>query len=169
MQSKILFQEKQRFTQWWLWLLLFSINVPLWIGIYKQLIQGVPYGDRPMFDLGLMVLTVFMLSFMVFAYTSNLKTKVTVSGIYFKLFPFHLNERFYDWRDVQKAEVVKYSPIGEYGGWGVRGFGGDKAFNVKGNQGLRILFKDGTKRLIGTQKPEELQKVIKELGFTSNQ
>lgn len=165
MQSKTLFQETQRFTQWWLWLLLLGINIPLWIGIYQQLAQGVPYGDKPMSDIGLVILTLFLLSFLVFAYTSNLKTKITTNGIYFKLFPFHQKYRFYDWKEIQKAEVVKYSPIGEYGGWGIRGFGNNKAFNVKGNMGLRILFKDGTKRLIGTQKSKELEKVIKELGI----
>lgn len=165
MKQKPLFQEKQRFTQWWLWLLLISVNIPLWIGVYKQLVLGVTYGNRPMSDLGIVVLTLFMFILLIFMYTSNLKTRITQDKIYFKFFPFHSKEQEYLISDIKSMEVVKYSPVGEYGGWGIRGFGDNKAFNVKGNKGLKILFKDGTKRLIGTQKPEELQRVIKNLKF----
>ena len=49
----------------------------------------------------------------------------------------------------------------DYGGWGIR-LG---AYNISGNKGLKIhytnknSFKDSI--LIGTQKPEELSKIIK--------
>jgi|SRR5690554_309086 len=165
MKQKILFQETQRFKQWWIWLIHILILAVFFTGIYIQIINGEPFGDKPMSDLGLIISSVFMLLLVLLFLSFSLKTQITQSKIYFKFFPFHIKEREYLISDIQEMKVVKYSPIGEYGGWGIRGFGSDKAFNVKGNMGLRILFKDGTKRLIGTQKPEELQKIIKELGF----
>jgi len=57
---------------------------------------------------------------------------------------------------LDKVYLRKYSPIGEYGGWGFR-YG---AYNIKGSQGLQLKFKNGKMLLIGTQRPEELQKVL---------
>jgi|SRR5690606_1044828 len=165
MKHKPLFQETQRFTQWWIWVILIAINIPFWIGIYIQIIKGEPFGDKPMSDVGLIIITIFMILFNLLFFGFNLKTQITHNKIYFKFFPFHIKEREYLISDIQEMKVVKYNPIGDYGGWGIRGFGSNKAFNVKGNMGLRILFKDGTKRLLGTQKSEELEKTIKELGF----
>jgi len=165
MKQKLFFQETQRFTQWWIWLIHILILAIFFTGIHVQIINGVPFGDKPMSDLGLIISTVFMLLLVLLFLSFNLKTQITSTKIYFKFFPFHIKEREYLISDVQEMQVVKYRPIGEYGGWGIRGFGSNKAFNVKGNMGLRIFFKDGTKRLIGTQKPEELEKKIKELGF----
>ncbi len=165
MKQKPLFEEKQRFTQWWIWVINIAILLIFLAGIYVQIIQGEPFGTKPMSDVGLIILTLFMILFNLLFFGFNLKTQITHNKIYFKFFPFHLKNKEYLISDIQEMKVVKYSPIGDYGGWGIRGFGDNKAFNVKGNMGLKILFKDGTKRLIGTQKPEELKKVITELGF----
>ena len=55
--------------------------------------------------------------------------------------------------------VRKYNPIGEYGGWGIkgRGFGKGRAYNVKGNMGLQLRLQDNKKILFGTQRPDALQ------------
>lgn len=160
MQQKILFREKQRFTQWWLWVILIGVNIPFMVGIYTQIINKEPFGTKPMSDNGLILVTILMILLLLLFFSFNLKTEITKDKIYFQFFPFHIKGRSYLISDIQKMKVEKYSPIGEYGGWGIRGWGDNKAFNVKGNKGLRIFFKDGTKRLIGTQRPEELQKVI---------
>lgn len=165
MNRKKLFQETQRFNQWWIWVILIGINIPFAIGIYTQIIKGESFGDKPMSNLGLVLITVFMVLFVLLFLSFNLKTEVTKDKIYFKFFPFHIKEREYLISDIQEMKVVKYSPFGDYGGWGIRGIGNDRAFNVRGNMGLKIIFKDGKKRLIGTQKPEELQKIIIDLGF----
>lgn len=167
MRQKKLFQETQRFTQWWIWLILIGILYVFLTGIYVQIIKGELFGTKPMSDVGLIIMTVVMILFTLLFFSFNLKTEITKDRIYFQFFPFHIKDRTYLIADIQEMKVVKYSPIGEYGGWGIRGIGSNRAFNVKGNQGLRIHFKNGQKRLIGTQKPEELQKIIKELGFRS--
>lgn len=51
--------------------------------------------------------------------------------------------------------VRKYSPLGEFDGWGLRfGFGG-KAENISDSQ-----FTNNKKLLIGTQKPKELSETL---------
>ena len=52
------FKESQKFTQWWLWLIILSINILPLFGIYKQIILGEPFGDKPVSDVGLFLLLV---------------------------------------------------------------------------------------------------------------
>jgi hypothetical protein len=42
--------------------------------------------------------------------------------------------------------------------------GKNRAFNATGNIGLQLVFKDGKKLLIGTQKPAEIEAVLASLG-----
>ena len=51
----MVFTEEQRFTQWYIWLVLvLLLCIPL-AGIYKQLMVGEPFGNNPMSDTGLLV------------------------------------------------------------------------------------------------------------------
>jgi hypothetical protein len=50
MKENILFSERQRFTQWWLWLILVGINTLFIYGLYKRLIIGEPVGTNPASD-----------------------------------------------------------------------------------------------------------------------
>ena len=62
--------------------------------------------------------------------------------------------------DVRKAEATKYRPLLEYGGYGVRlGFRG-WAFNVSGDEGVLVETKDGSRVMIGSQRPKELESAI---------
>jgi len=58
--------------------------------------------------------------------------------------------------DIAEARAETYSPIGEFGGWGIRGLGGNVALNARGNRGVRLTLRDGRRILIGSQRPEEL-------------
>lgn len=98
-------------------------------------------------------------------YYIKLNTKIDQNGISFRLVPFILS-RQYNWQDIEKVWVRKYSPVGEYGGWGIRSrsfSGKNMAYNVWGNKGLQIHLKNGKKILIGTQKPEEMAAFLKRL------
>jgi hypothetical protein len=58
---------------------------------------------------------------------------------------------------IRSVEVVTYRPIAEYGFWGNRpGRDGDHAFIARGNRGVRLELIDGTRLLIGSQRPEIL-------------
>jgi hypothetical protein len=58
---------------------------------------------------------------------------------------------------IRSVEVVTYRPIAEYGFWGIRsGRDGERALIARGNRGVRIELTDGSKLLIGSQKPELL-------------
>jgi hypothetical protein len=63
-------------------------------------------------------------------------------------------------------KFIKETKIIEYGGWGIRKTfsGKGTAYNVKGKNGLQLVFKNGDRLLIGTQKAEELKETLLTLG-----
>jgi hypothetical protein len=63
--------------------------------------------------------------------------------------------------EIRRYHVVQYRPIADYGGWGIRaGRDGERVLNARGNRGVRLELSDGTRLLIGSQRPEELAETI---------
>jgi len=144
------FNEEQRMLKRWWFLLLPALVVgilPLFIG---DKAEGHPEAIViPLVVAGL-VLALFGFS--------SLKTSINEQRIYVKFIPFMVKAKEINWDDVVYAEVKKYDPLFQYGGWGYRkGWKRKKmALNVYGNTGLELHLKDDTKLMIGTQKKESL-------------
>ena len=154
-----LFTEKQKFTQWWLWVLLLGIGMIPAIGIYKQFFLGEEFGSKSMSNVGLILFSIFVFLLFAFFYFLELKTKITSEEISFTFFP--LASKKVKWEGISEAKIVNY---GFVGGWGVRlwtPYG--TVYNTKGKIGLAIELKNGSKFLIGTQKETELKNVLKEI------
>lgn len=155
----LLFQERQRFTQWWLWLILISILIPVFYELWNNINSGASFNLAAfLWSGGLVLLIILLFLFM------RLDTEIKGDGVYVRFFPFASKLKVYEWEDIDKAYVRKYRPLIEYGGWGVRYGARGKALNVSGNQGLQLELKNGKKLLIGTRKPEELNAVLLQLG-----
>lgn len=155
----IVFKETQKFSQWWLWLILIGIGILPILGIYKQLIIGEKFGDKPMSDLGLIIFAVFVFSLIAMFWFVQLKTEIDQNEIRMHFFP--LVKKRVNWKEIKNAEIVNY---GFVGGWGIRlwtKYG--TVYNMKGNKGLAIALTDGNKFLIGTQKPEELTAILEKI------
>lgn len=121
MTEKPLFTEKQTwFNQWWIWLVLIGLNGMVWYAAYQQWVLGVPFGDNPMSNTGLMITILLVTVLFVFFLFMRLETEIDKEGIYVRFYPLHLQFRFFSWEEISNAEVRKYSPIKEYGGWGLR-------------------------------------------------
>lgn len=165
MEDDVLFSETQRFKQWWLWALLIGLNGIQIFGLVKQIIFKQPFGDHPIDDAGLIVISGLLLLLTYFFYSLRLDTRIKNDGIYFRFYPFHSSYRYQSFDALKKCYIRKYSPILEYGGWGLR-FGSmrERAFNVSGNMGLQLQLHDNKKILIGTKRPEEITSVLKEIG-----
>jgi hypothetical protein len=94
----------------------------------------------------------------------KLETQVRRDGVYLRFYPFHITFRRFGLDDLSEYYARQYRPIREYGGWGVRcSFRNGKAYNVSGNKGVQLVFKDGKKLLIGTQNPEEFEQAIRSI------
>jgi hypothetical protein len=64
---------------------------------------------------------------------------------------------------ITRVEVVTYRPLADCGGWGIRrGRDGERVLNARGNRGVRLILSDGSRLLIGSQRPEELAQALEQ-------
>tara|TARA_R110002051_G_scaffold222134_2_gene285773 strand:- start:71 stop:526 length:456 start_codon:yes stop_codon:yes gene_type:complete len=134
-------------------------------GIIQQIIYKNPMGDKPMTDAGLIFFTVSMFFLTLLIFFIKLTTKIDEKGIHYQFYPFQLSIKKIPWNELAKVGVRTYLPISEFGGWGLRGGfffnkGKEKAVNISGNIGIQLIFKNGKKLLIGTQKKQEVESVL---------
>jgi len=157
----MLYKEVQRFTQWWLWLILLSIaTIPL-VGIYQQIILDQPFGDHPMSDGGLVTFAILTLLLLLFFAFIRLTTTITAKEIQINFSPF-VNKSI-KWEAIEKVEVLDY---GFVGGWGIRLFTSyGTVYNIRGRMGLAITLKNGKKILVGTQQPQALSNAVHKIAF----
>lgn len=167
MNTQNLFTETQKFRQAWLIILLIIVNAIFLFGFFKQVVFGFSFGTKPMSNLELYISNAMLLLFSAIFFFIKMETIITHEGIHVRVFPLHLKYQFIAWGDIEKAYIRQYSPIGEFGGWGIRyGFGKKgKAYNVSGNMGLQLELKNNKRLLIGTQKSEEIAELIKQFNF----
>lgn len=156
-----LYREVQRFRQLWLWLLVAGIcGLSIW-SFVQQLIMDKPFGQNPAPDAAVVVIAaIFGLGFPVLFYSINLTTEVRSDGLYVRFFPFHLSFHRIAPDALIMYEVHTYRPLRDYGGWGIRYGRGGRAYNVSGDRGVMLELSDGSRLLIGSQKPEELANAI---------
>jgi type IV secretory pathway VirB3-like protein len=141
--NRLYFKEEQRFAPWAL-ILLFLVFVVMIVGrapIFALFIVG-----------GVALLIIGM----------KLVTEVDSDRLRVRFFPFV--RRDIPLKDIVHWEARTYSPILEYGGWGIRtGLfrrRGGGALNARGNRGVQLRFADGKDLLVGSQRPEELAAAI---------
>ncbi|MBS1651949.1 MAG: hypothetical protein JSU07_08075 [Bacteroidetes bacterium] len=166
LHDEAIFYEKQKFNQWWHKLLLIVINGIFVFSVVRQVIFNIPSGGSE----GLFVSAATVLIISIFILSTKLETIVKHNGIYTRFFPFHFKFKYFSWNSLTACYIREYAPIMEYGGWGLRYgvFGNGKAYNVSGNKGLQLKFVTDKKLLIGTQKPEELEKALKNIKQNNN-
>ncbi|HKO77675.1 MAG TPA: hypothetical protein VJU52_10675 [Flavobacterium sp.] len=149
------FKEKQKFTQWWLWLFLIGLGFFQAYGLFKQLIIGEDFGDKPMSDIGLIMFAILPFGIIFLFWYMKLETVIDQKEIRIKFSP--LVKKTFKWEDVKSATVLNYKFVG----YGIRLFTSyGTVYNTKGNTGLAIELKNGKKILIGTQKGDELAQII---------
>lgn len=162
------FEETQRFRQAWLWLLIGGAFASVlgmlgWMA-YQQLLLGHPVGNHPMSDRGLALLVVAVTALdagiLWMLVSASLVVVVDRAAVRVRFRPFHRKDRVFPIEQITGAEAVTYRPIAEYGGWGIRRGRAGWAYNVSGNRGVRLAFKDGTSLLIGSARPDELAGAI---------
>ncbi|WP_347157801.1 DUF6141 family protein [Pontibacter chitinilyticus] len=162
-QDKILFKERQRFRQVWLWVVVLGVAGLLWAGFVYQVLLGGTFGNRPASDVQLAVLAVLLgVGLPCFFYTMRLQTEVVPGELRVRFYPFHLRPVSIPLHLVRDFERVTYNPILDYGGWGIRWTFYGKAYNMSGNEGVKLYFYNRKPLLIGSQQPEALYEAIRQ-------
>ena len=182
------FSELQRLNRWIILPIFIPVILLFIIGCIIQLGLGKPWGNNPLPDVGLIIITFVMLLLSTNILWIHLKTFIDRDGIHIRMWmcPFYVKTKSFLWVDIAEVYIRKYRPVAEYGGWGIQN-GKDSrnplenlrfsvgkikipqketnnmAYNMSGNIGLQLVMKDGKKILIGTHKSDELSEVLQKL------
>jgi hypothetical protein len=165
---KTLFEEKQRYSQWWLWVITVSgAGVVLGIfgtGIFKQLVQGEPWGDKPLSDdmliiISLLAVTAVISTLLIF-FTSVLETIVERDSISYRFTPLIRN-----WRRIEKESILSFQKQTALRmTYGIsKDLNGDRLINVKGRDCIMFIMHDGKKLLLGTQNALEFLNALNKM------
>lgn len=152
-----IFKEKQSFNQWWLYVVV-AITAVGWITLLSNKINKET--NLPELVLYLFM-TLLLILFCGGIFLLRLKTKIDPYGVTASFGPFPFFTKHFSWKEIKEIFVRQYSPIAEYGGWGIRSLGKAKAYNVSGNYGIQIVTRKGKKFLIGTNQPQVVEKVLR--------
>ena len=133
----------------------------MWISFVRQVVYGIPFGAHPAQD---WVLWVFVLLFgvglPVLIYTARLETVVREGALMFRYVPFHMSWRVVPCTSIVRADAQRYSPLREFGGWGIRFGRRGRAYSASGSRGVRIECRDGDRFLLGSARAVELARCI---------
>lgn len=167
--SATLFEERQYFRQDWLWALLIISTLPTFVLVVVVIVDdagGLTPDIYPM----LAGIVALLWGPLVIFYKAVFVTEVRADGLYLKLWPLHLSFRHVPCEAIESHSRESFSPMGEYGGIGVRhnptfyrwgiSFEEPKAYIAEGGDGVRIDRRDARPIVIGTQRPEELHAAL---------
>ena len=147
----IFFEEEQRFTNRWLWLLLSCTSIVFIYEIFGQILVHKSIADYSQKDNILILMGIIPLLIMYLFYKIKFTTRIDNEGIYYQFYPFHLREKKISWDEIDTI-YVRNKP-----------FKKDIAYNIWGNWGLQIEKSDGKRILLGTQRPEDIKRAILEI------
>lgn len=158
--AAFLFREVQRWRDvWWVMALVFGLASIQWWGFFRQIVRGVPFGNNPAPDAVVVLFwLLFGVGFPLFFLWLRMVVEVRPTEIIVLYRPFV--HRHIPFRDIAYVEPRVFRPLGEFGGWGIRGWGGRIAYNVSGNTGVELTLADGRRVLIGSQRATELAGAI---------
>lgn len=162
-EKNIVYMERQRFSQFWLWVVVLGVASIFWVGFVSQVLCGGALGSHPASVPGLTLLFVLLgLGLPFFFYRMSLTTEVQPGEVRVRFWPFHLRPVKIPLHLVRDYELVTYNPISDYGGWGIRWSWKGRAYNVSGNKGVQLHFYNKKPLLIGSQRAQELFRAIGE-------
>ena len=161
------FHEVQRFSQRWFWVI-FTLTMLVILGVFaqgliQQLINDTPWGERPLSDIGLLMVAIIVFLFcavlIYIFYNLRLETTVYKNRIELNFSPVWRKAIYF--AEINECMARTYSPIKEYGGWGIKyGFKNGWAYNIMGNEGVQLVLNSGKRILIGSQQVSILAEAI---------
>jgi len=156
LSGPVIYREVQRFRQWFLYLPVLIVTVAVWWQFAEQVVLGRSTAEEPVPTwLAWVLAIVFGLGTPAFLLTLRLVTEVRPGVLRIRLFPVSKVE--IPTAHILEAAVRHYSPLKEYGGWGVRiSRTHGRAYNAYGSLGVQLLVEGRGPVLIGSQRPEEL-------------
>ncbi len=155
------YREVQRFRDvWWIMLVVYGIAGLMWWGFVEQIVIGRPWGSKPAPDWMMWALLItFGIGFPVIFRSVCLIVEVRPDELFVEYRP--LRTRRVAYGEIVSVAARTYRPIRDYGGWGIKGWSAQHiAYNVRGNSGVLLTFRDGRTLMLGSQDAEGLLDAI---------
>ncbi|WP_036155325.1 hypothetical protein [Maribacter forsetii] len=167
MRADLRFKETQKFTQWWLWLIILAPIVLTTINLVSTIISlygGSISNDSSNVSISWISGRISMVQFIfVLIYVATIlflalsKLKVLVSDKEIKISHLLFFQKVINLSDINEAKKIDYDFVG-YGIRKTKKYG--TVYNVKGKKGVALTLTNGKKYLIGSKKPTELLAAI---------
>lgn len=157
-KTDALYREVQSLWRHWPWLVVLVLGLAglFWFVFVVQILQGSPVGARPGSDAAVLGLWgAFGVLVPLFFLAVHLRIEVQRDALCFRFFPL-LRMRRIPLEEIKECRVVRYRPILDYLGWGIRIGSHGWAYTVRGSRGVEIIREDGSRFILGSQMPEEL-------------
>ena len=156
----VLFSEKQPLhSNPIVWVSLISLFVPSILAFNDSTFNAGFEGMKPFVAISFVDCLILLLIF-----SAKLNVQINKEEIHYRWFPFHFKTQTIPWNVVATAEVRKYNPLSEYGGWGIKGWTSkNRAYNVDGKIGLQLVLLNGKRVLIGTKQSDKLEAILYDL------
>jgi len=163
-EKDLIFREVQSFSSTLRWLLVvfMAVSVVIFaVALWETITNPKTTNTLAPTLLSIIAMAIPIVVTILF-FILKMETEVRTDGLYVRFYPFHIRFRKFSGENLAEFYARTYKPILEYGGWGIRcSFTGKgKAYNVSGNKGVQLVFTNGKKLLIGSQKPDELAAAI---------
>jgi len=97
---------------------------------------------------------------LLFTIVGGLQTFVTADAVKIRFGLFRLRILNIKTVDITTIAIRKFSPLKDFGGYGMRYGKGMKAYFLGGNRGVKLTLANGKKYLIGSYQPEKLAAAI---------
>ena len=171
MSNRITFEERQnssKSTFIWVLMIVSSVPVVILFGVasYVQLIKGVPWGNNPTSDVGLVAIMIGTLALLLIAafitLGSSLQTKVTTNSIEYKYPPLLRKWQRIDPEAIARVFRQQRNLINK-GSYRKTIFSSTVEISVLGWEQVCLVLKNGDKIILGTQSPDILEHEIKKL------
>ena len=175
MKEELIFYERQRFKQWWALILLVIVNGMLIIGCISQIGMGKPWGNNPMSNTGLIIITVISALVSVSIFFIRLDTVFDEDGIFERFFPFQLKSGFIPWDQVADVRVKKINLFTSHGmghsSYRLKKIGGSGYHydTIFGKYVLQLTLENGKKLNLSTERPNELLEFLAKLNAERKQ
>lgn len=143
---------------WWVVVLLVAVAVAGATATVGDAVRGAALGRVDLLVRGLLLTGgVLFLGVAARSLFGRLRVVVTRTSIKLTYGYTRLIEKLVTFEEIEDVEPVRYSPIREFGGWGLRYGGGRKrAWTVRGDGAVVLTLDDGIRLYIGSENPERL-------------
>lgn len=152
------YQESQKFTQLWFWGILAFSALTIFYRFWEE------HSPAQFHNLAIRSVAPVILFALVLVFLLLLRLDVLIdeNGISYKWFPFRMKYKTIPWEKIESLQIRRFSPIAEFGGYGLRYTFKTTAYIVSGNDGIEIRIK-GSKRkfVLGISDPVRVEEIIK--------